>query len=214
MNERPFQHQEARAAVPGAGPWMLAYDGFDPDREGLREALCALGNGLFVTRGAAEEARADDVHYPGTYVAGGYNRLASEVAGRTVVNEDLVNFPNWLPITFRPEDGDWLDLRDVEILSYRQELRLREGVLVRRFRVRDAAGRETRVETRRLVSMAYPHLAAIDYRLTPQNWRATSASGRGSTAPSATPASRDTGSWPTGTSRWSGSAGSSPRAST
>src|SRR5690606_27811161 len=131
MNERPFQHQEARAAVPGAGPWMLAYDGFDPDREGLREALCALGNGLFVTRGAAEEARADDVHYPGTYVAGGYNRLASEVAGRTVVNEDLVNFPNWLPITFRPEDGDWLDLRDVEILSYRQELRLREGVLVR-----------------------------------------------------------------------------------
>lgn len=170
MNERPFQHQEARAAVPGADPWMLAYDGFDPDREGLREALCALGNGHFVTRGAAEESTADDVHYPGTYVAAGYNRLASEVAGRTVVNEDLVNFPNWLPITFRPEDGDWLDLRDVEILSYRQELRLREGVLARRFRIRDAAGRETRIESRRLVSMAYPHLAAIDYRITPQNW--------------------------------------------
>src|SRR5690606_13224568 len=43
-------------------------------------------------------------------------------------------------------------------------------VLVRRFRIRDAAGRETRIESRRLVSMAYPHLAAIDYRITPQNW--------------------------------------------
>lgn len=157
-------------AVPGADPWVLAYDGFDPEREGLREALCALGNGRFVTRGAGEEARADDVHYPGTYVAGGYNRLSSEVAGRTVVNEDLVNFPNWLPLTFRPEDGEWLDLARVEILEYRQELRLREGVLARRVRVRDEAGRETRVESRRLVSMAHPHLAAIEYCVTPENW--------------------------------------------
>jgi beta-phosphoglucomutase-like phosphatase (HAD superfamily) len=33
--------------------WTLAYDSFDPARQGLREALCALGNGYFVTRGAA-----------------------------------------------------------------------------------------------------------------------------------------------------------------
>jgi len=50
--------------------WMLAYDGFDPGRQGLREALCAVGNGYFVTRGALPEAEADEVHYPGTYVAG------------------------------------------------------------------------------------------------------------------------------------------------
>jgi trehalose/maltose hydrolase-like predicted phosphorylase len=66
--------------------WVLAYDGFDPDREGLREALCTLGNGYFATRGAAPEARADDVHYPGTYVVGCYDRLVTEVAGRSVVN--------------------------------------------------------------------------------------------------------------------------------
>src|SRR5215211_825087 len=29
--------------------WTLAYDGFDPGRQGLREALCAVGNGYFVT---------------------------------------------------------------------------------------------------------------------------------------------------------------------
>jgi trehalose/maltose hydrolase-like predicted phosphorylase len=150
--------------------WVLAYDGLDPAQEGLREALCALGNGRFVTRGAAEEAVADGVHYPGTYVAGGYNQLASDVAGRTVVNEDLVNFPNWLGLTFRPADGAWLDLTAVQLLEYRQELRLRDGLLLRRFRIRDGAGRETAVATRRLVHMGDPHLAAIDYRVTPVNW--------------------------------------------
>ena len=150
--------------------WVLAYEGLDPKQEGLREALCALGNGRFVTRGAAEEAVADGVHYPGTYVAGGYNQLASDVAGRSVVNEDLVNFPNWLGLTFRPAGGAWLDLAAVEVLAYRQELWLRDGLLVRRFRIKDGEGRETTVESRRLVHMDDPHLAAIDYRVTLENW--------------------------------------------
>ena len=59
------------------------YEGFDPARQGLREALCTLGNGYFVTRGALPEAKADGVNYPGTYVAGLYNRLTTELqAGR------------------------------------------------------------------------------------------------------------------------------------
>ena len=70
-------------------PWVLSYKGFDPAHEGLREALCALGNGYFVARGAAAESGADDVHYPGTYLAGGYNRLTTEIAGRKIENEDL-----------------------------------------------------------------------------------------------------------------------------
>jgi trehalose/maltose hydrolase-like predicted phosphorylase len=51
--------------------WLLVYDHFDPAAECLREALCTLGNGYFATRGAAEEADADEIHYPGTYLAGG-----------------------------------------------------------------------------------------------------------------------------------------------
>ena len=97
--------------------WSLVYESFDPKQESLREALCTLGNGCFATRGAAEEAPADEIHYPGTYLAGGYNRLDSSIAGRTVTNEDLVNFPNWLLLKFRPEDGDWFNLMAVEIIS-------------------------------------------------------------------------------------------------
>ena len=153
-----------------ADPWVLSYEGFDTEQTGLREALCALGNGRFVTRGAVEEASADGVHYPGTYLAGGYNRLTSEIAGRAIVNEDLVNMPNWLPLTFRPADGAWVGSDKIERIYERQELHLRDGLLVRHFRVRDEQGRITAVRSRRLVSMRSPHLAAIEYAVTPENW--------------------------------------------
>jgi trehalose/maltose hydrolase-like predicted phosphorylase len=151
-------------------PWILAYDGFDPSRERLREALCTLGNGYFATRGAAPEAAAGAVHYPGTYVAGCYDRLVSQVAGRQVENEDLVNVPNWLPLTFRPEGGQWLNLDELEVLDYRQELDLRRGMLLRVLRTRDNQARVTRVTQRRFVSMADPHLAGLETTLVPENW--------------------------------------------
>ena len=60
---------QVKIAVEPPSAWSLVYEGFDPAREGIREALCALGNGYFATRGAAAWARADDIHYPGTYLA-------------------------------------------------------------------------------------------------------------------------------------------------
>jgi len=150
--------------------WALVYNHFDPTQERLREALCTLGNGYFATRGAAAESVADGVHYPGTYVAGCYNRLTTEIAGRRVENEDLVNTPNWLPLSFRRSGGDWFNLQAVEILSYRQELDLRQGVLQRTVRFRDEGGRVTRVSSRRLVHMSQPHLAAHQTMILAENW--------------------------------------------
>ena len=150
--------------------WTLVYDGFDPEQEGLREALCVLGNGYFATRGAAAEVGAGDVHYPGTYVAGCYNRLGTEMAGRVIENEDLVNVPNWLPLTFRIEGGKWFDLAEVEILSYQQVLHLKQGILLRAVRFRDGDGRESMLEHRRLVHMSEPHVCALESTLTPENW--------------------------------------------
>jgi alpha,alpha-trehalase len=150
--------------------WTITLEGYDPDQEGLREALCALGNGFLVTRGAAEEMAANNVHYPGTYIAGGYNRLASEVAGQTIVNEDLVNFPNWLCLTWRHDDGAWIDFGKTEILSYKRVLNLREGLLERSYTVRDDKGRTTSVVSRRIVHMRHAHMAAIQYSITPEDW--------------------------------------------
>ncbi|UCF09487.1 MAG: glycoside hydrolase family 65 protein [Candidatus Bipolaricaulota bacterium] len=146
-------------------PWLLTYRGFDPEEEPLRETLCALGNGRFVTRGASEEAAAGGPHYPATYLAGGYNRLVSRVSDRDIVNEDLVNFPDWTVLGFRFDEGAWFAPSDAALLDYEQTLDLRHGVLSRIVRLRDDAGRIVRLRSRRVVHMAEPGLAAIEYRI-------------------------------------------------
>ena len=160
----------ANAKTRSTSSWSLTFTGFDPEREGVREALCTLGNGYFATRGAAPEADADAIHYPGAYIAGCYNRLTTEIAGRTVENEDLVNCPNWLSIKIRPEGGDWFNAMAVELLTYRQDLDLKTGTLVRTIRYRDREDRVTQISSRRFVSMANPHLAVQDITVIPENW--------------------------------------------
>ncbi|MFC2069321.1 trehalose-phosphatase [Chloroflexota bacterium] len=152
------------------GIWTLIYEGYDSKQEGLRESLCTLGNGYFATRGAAPESDDDGSHYPGTYIAGCYNRLKTDVDGRTIENECMVNAPNWLPITFRIDDGEWFDVKKMDILEYRQELNLHQGVLNRLIRFADTKGRQTRLFQRRFVSMANPQLAGLETTLVAENW--------------------------------------------
>ncbi|MFH1767530.1 MAG: glycosyl hydrolase family 65 protein [Candidatus Omnitrophota bacterium] len=151
-------------------PWKLIYENFKPAEEGLREALCTLGNGYFATRGAANESVASKIHYPGTHVAGLYNRLATTIAGRTIVNEDLVNCPNWIFLTFKIGSGEWFYPSTAKILSYRQELDLYKGVLLRKIRFKNHQGKTTQLEIRRIVSMDDCHCGAFEYVITPENY--------------------------------------------
>jgi trehalose/maltose hydrolase-like predicted phosphorylase len=150
--------------------WTLAYDRFVPEEEGLREALTSTGNGYFCTRGALAWAAADGVSYPGTYAHGGFNRETTIMAGVPVLNEDLVNLPNWLLLELRIEGEEAIDMSNVELLSYRHEYDIRNATVVRALRIRDRAGRETSFETRRFVSMADMHQAAMQWTITPENW--------------------------------------------
>lgn len=151
-------------------PWKLTYRGWSTEEQSLREALTTLGNGHFAVRGAAEQVRAGGAHYPGTYLAGGYDRLESEVAGRVIENEDLVNWPNWLPLTFRCDQGRWFDIDTVSILDYELELDIRSGVRTTRVHFRDDADREFELEARRIVHLEDAHAAAVSWTLTPLNW--------------------------------------------
>jgi trehalose/maltose hydrolase-like predicted phosphorylase len=150
--------------------WTLTYDSFDPADEGLREALTSTGNGYFCTRGAAEWEDTDDVHYPGTYAHGGYNRETTIMGGSPVLNEDLVNLPNWLVLKLRIEGKAAITLENVEVLAYRHDFDIRTALLTREVRFRDRAGRETTLRSRRFVSMAHVHQAAIEWTLTAENW--------------------------------------------
>ena len=150
--------------------FTLAYDGFDPLQEGLREALTSTGNGYFATRGTAEWEDANAVHYPGTYAHGCFNRETTILGGRPVLNEDLVNLPNWLLLKLRIEGEEAIRLDNVEVLSYRHSYDIRNAMVGREIQFRDRAGRETTLRSRRFVSMANSHLAGIEWTLTPDNW--------------------------------------------
>ncbi len=148
----------------------LAYDSFEPSEEGLREALTSTGNGYFCTRGTAEWEDADDTHYPGTYAHGLYNRETTIMGGRPVLNEDLVNLPNWLVLKLKIEDEDAIRLGNIELLRYRHAYDIGTATVIRELTFRDRAGRETELRSRRFVSMAHSHQAGIEWTLTALNW--------------------------------------------
>lgn len=163
---------KVQVTVKPPSAWSLVFDDFDEKKEGVREAVCTLGNGYFVTRGGAAGTIADGLNYPGTYLAGGYNRFSTEIADQVVENEGIVNFPNWLAPQLRIGEESWFDIRTVKLLPYRQKIALLRGMLFRFIRFEDSRGRRSTLKERRLVSMGNMHLGAIELTLSADNWSA------------------------------------------
>ena len=136
------------------------------------QALQAVGNGYFCTRGADYEERQgpDAWGYAGTYFSTIRNTRESIIGGKPVYNEDLVNCINWLPVTFKIDDGDWFQPHETALLSYEKILDFKTGLFTRTLVFRGQDGKETEVVARHCVSMAQKHLAAIEYRVTPLNY--------------------------------------------
>lgn len=153
--------------------WCVQYNHYSEEDEGHREALLALGNGFLVSRAASPEASDDGIHYPGTYKVGCYNRLVSNIEGKEVENDSLVNLPNWLSLNFRIDGGNWFSIDKVEILAYHQKVNMKAAVLTREVQFRDEHGRQTRLLERRFVSMDQPHLMALEMELTSLDWAGT-----------------------------------------
>ncbi|MGA2872832.1 MAG: HAD-IA family hydrolase [Candidatus Dormibacteria bacterium] len=166
---------ELRLDAGRRGPWHVELSddsgaAAGGSAEGRWEALGTLANGYVGTRGAWLGATDDGTHYPGTYLAGVYDRLTSPVDGAPVEREAVVNAPNWLPLTYSVNGGPWLGDGAVEVSFHRLHLDLRRGLLVRRWRTVDPEGRCSSVVERRLVSMADPHLVAVELSVVAENW--------------------------------------------
>lgn len=151
-------------------PWRLIYEGYDPAHEGHREALTTLGNGYLAVRGAAPESSRSDVHYPGTYLAGVYNRLVSNVQGQDVEDEHMVNAPNCLVLDIRLDGTDWCSRGGLKIIRERRVLDMRRAILEREAVLEAPDGRRLVLGQRKFVSMAQPHLMALDTSLTAVGW--------------------------------------------
>ena len=150
--------------------WRIFYRAYDPGQEPLREAISTLGNGYIGTRGSAPECDAIGVHYPGTYIAGLYNRLKTKIAGKTIVNEDFVNCPNWAFLTFKIGEEEWFSPTASKIISYYQELDMKGAILNRRLLTQNWKGQKTIVNNYKIVSMDNAHILAMKYTIIPQDY--------------------------------------------
>ena len=137
--------------------WMMKETHWEKDLQSIREAQFALGNGYLGTRGILEEIPFDSL--PGTYIAGIYDRIGSQVA-------ELVNFPN--PFVFKLTiDGEKLDISIMKILHHERILNMKKGLLLRHTLYQDSKKRKYDYQSLRFVSMDKKNIGAMQIVFTP-----------------------------------------------
>jgi maltose phosphorylase len=152
--------------------WKIIERSFDPLKQKQAESIFSIGNGCFGQRANFEETYSGD-SLIGSYVGGVYYPDKTRVGwwknGYPEYFAKVLNSCNWIGINIEV-NGEFLDLNKQTILSFYRELDMKQGLLIRRFRVRFDSGKELEVESTRLCSMADDELAAIRYSVTPINF--------------------------------------------
>ncbi|HDT15731.1 MAG TPA: glycoside hydrolase family 65 protein [Firmicutes bacterium] len=151
--------------------WLLSYNSYVPEEERLRETLTAVGNGYFASRGSFPGSKFEgSTHYPGTYIANVYNKIPTRIYGKDIYNNDLVNCPNWLPVYFSLDGSDVINPLKQKMINYRHALNIKEAFNSREMVFEHQGGKKTALKTKTAASMKRPHLAALYYSITPQNY--------------------------------------------
>lgn len=159
--------QEARVApeTHTTNVWEIVEDRFDPrciasDPYCLNhdETVFTIGNGYLSTRGAFEE------NYPNerraTFIHGVFD-------GARVVNTELVNVIDWLPLNVYL-DGERFMLTRGTLESYERRLDLHNGLLSRRILWQAPGGARATLTFERFASLADPHTLYERCRVLPE----------------------------------------------
>ena len=147
--------------APTADPeWVLVEEGFVLAREHEVESLFAIGNGYVGSRASLSEGT--PLSTPATFVAGVFGLETGSVPG-------LARLADWTRLSVAVE-GQPLRLDQGHCLEHRRILDLRQGMLWREWRHRDAGGRVTRLRELRLASLADRHLLLQSVTLTPEDY--------------------------------------------
>lgn len=151
--------------------WHLDYYGqYRGKRNYGQEAMLTVGNGFLGLRGSYPEAHADQDNYPGLYTAGLYDQLTTNLNGRDVTNEDLVNLPNAQALTFGVDHQTPFQIKASNIQDIYRSLDLHTGTLTTTLLVQLPTGHALQVTTKKLANFKDWHRFTIQYQVTPLNF--------------------------------------------
>ncbi|NQS99875.1 MAG: glycoside hydrolase family 65 protein, partial [Candidatus Omnitrophica bacterium] len=101
---------------------------------------------------------------PGTYLAGVYDKIGSQVS-------ELVNLPN--PFNFKiTADGEKLGVITMDVTEHKRILNLRSGILSRQTTLQDSKKRKYVYQSLRFVSMQDKNIGVLQVAFTPLSHRA------------------------------------------
>lgn len=145
-------------------PWHVRETQLDLNLLAQSESLFTLSNGHIGLRGNLDEG--EPYGLPGTYLNSFYEirplPYAEAGYGYPEAGQTLVDVTNGKILRLLVEDEPF-DVRYGELLSHERNLDLRAGTLTRTAHWRSPAGKEVKVVSTRLVSLAQRGVAAIEY---------------------------------------------------
>jgi len=143
--------------------WLIREDKWNQELQSSRESQFALGNGFIGSRGILEEVPFDS--RPGTYIAGLYDRIGSQVP-------ELVNLPN--PINLKiNKNGERIGAGTMDILEHKRALDMRHGLMMRHTVYQDSHKKRFDYQSLRFISMRNKHIIGMQVYITPLDEGAT-----------------------------------------
>ncbi len=155
-------------------PWVLAADGWNPEKSVYFETIFCQANGYMGFRGYREEYDNAAPTLREGYLGGMFAKLPP-LARRLVVHDypwdsrQMVSLPElfsaWIAL-----DGEMFSLADGRIDDYKQALDMRTGILDRRVLWTSPEGKTTKLCFTRLLSAKTPNLVVHKIEIEPINW--------------------------------------------
>ena len=150
-----------------ADEWNVVEKRFRPEFLAQLETMLALGNGYLGMRGCPEEGGPNAEN--GTFINGFYETwpivYGEEAYGFAKTGQTICNVTDSKIIKlFVDDEPFWLPKAD--LVSYERRLNMKSGTLDREILWETASGKRVSITSRRLVSFANRHVAAISYCVT------------------------------------------------
>ena len=145
-------------------PWQVHETRLDLDMLAQSESLFALSNGHIGLRGNFDEGEPHGL--PGTYLNSFYEVRPLPYAeggfGYPEAGQTVVDVSNGKVFRLMVND-ELFDVRYGQLIDHERTLDLRAGTLERQVQWRSPAGRQVKLRSTRLVSLAHRSVAAIEY---------------------------------------------------